>query len=206
MDRPFHDRVTEREGKGQDKAWCQVDAIPSGFSHGNTFVERVLDHIFDHHEQMGVNPPTFGDLFRGKSRDGPMGHLGRPPEPKASGVATPHVSSMVQVLGKSKAESDEYFKIQALGATLKQKYGDALFRGNPVFPPPVRGQYGEAKIRLKPDPRVYRHREFALRGERKEAMEKILRKFIDRGWLEPCQSEWASPCSVLPKRWPGSSG
>ena len=52
-----------------------------------------------------------------------------------------------------------------------------------MFPPPVRGPYGEAKIRLKPDPRVYRHREFALRGERKEAMEKILREFIERGWL-----------------------
>ena len=37
-----------------------------------------------------------------------------------------------------------------------------------VFPPPVRGPYGEAKIRLKPDHRVYRHREFALRGERKQ--------------------------------------
>ena len=69
-----------------------------------------------------------------------------------------------------------------------------------MFPPSVRGPYGEAKIRLKPDPRVYRHREFALRGERKEAMEKILREFIGRGWLEPCHSEWASPCFVVPKK------
>ena len=68
------------------------------------------------------------------------------------------------------------------------------------FPPPVRGPYGEAKIRLKADPRVYRHGEFALRGERKEAMEKILRDFIERGWLEPCHSEWASPCFVVPKK------
>ena len=61
-------------------------------------------------------------------------------------------------------------------------------------------QYGEAKIRLKQDPRVYRHREFALRGERKETMEKILRDFIERGWLESCHSEWASPCFVVPKK------
>ena len=47
---------------------------------------------------------------------------------------------------------------------------------------------------------MYRHREFALRGERKDAMEKILRDFIQRGWLEPCHSEWASPCSVVPKK------
>ena len=53
---------------------------------------------------------------------------------------------------------------------------------------------------LKPDPRVYRHQKVALLGERKEAMEKILREFIDRGWLEPCHSEWASPCFVVPNK------
>ena len=31
-------------------------------------------------------------------------------------------------------------------------------------------------------------------------MEKILREFIDRGWLEPCHSKWASPCFVVPKK------
>ena len=126
--------------------------------------------------------------------------LGRPPEPKPSGVATPQVSSVVQVPRKAKAESDDCPKIQILRARLKQKYGNTFFSGKPVFSPPVRGPYGEAKIRLKQDPRVYRHREFALRGERKEAMEKILRDFIERGWLEPCHSEWASPCFVVPKK------
>ena len=90
--------------------------------------------------------------------------------------------------------------MQALRARLNQKYGETFFSGKPVFPSPVRGPYGEAKIRLKQDPRVYRHREFALRRERKEAMEKILRDFIERGWLEPCHSEWASPCFVVPKK------
>ena len=49
-----------------------------------------------------------------------------------------------------------------------------------MFPPWVPGPYGEAKIRLKADPRVYRHQDFALRGKRKVAMEKILRDFMDR--------------------------
>ena len=135
-------------------------------------------------EPIGGNPPTYGDLFRGKTRDGPLGHLGRPPEPKPWD-GTPQVSSVVQVPGKAKAEFDECPKIQALRARLKQKYGDTFFSG---------------KIRLKPDPRVYRHLEFALRGERKEALEKILRGFNERGWLEPCHSEWASPCFVVPKK------
>ena len=31
-------------------------------------------------------------------------------------------------------------------------------------------------------------------------MEKILREFIERGWLEPCHSQWAPPCFVVPKK------
>ena len=31
-------------------------------------------------------------------------------------------------------------------------------------------------------------------------MEKILRDFIDGGWLEPCHSGCASPCFVVPKK------
>ena len=134
------------------------------------------------------------------ARDGPLGHLRRPPGPKLRGNASLQVSSVVQMPGKAKAESDECPKVQALRARLKQKYRGTFFTGKPVFPPPVRGPYGEAKIPLKPDPRVYRHREFALRGERKEAMEKILRVFIERGWLEPCHSKWASPCFVVSKK------
>ena len=199
MDQPFHDWGSQREEKGQDKAWWEVDSIVSGSYDGNTFVRRVLDHMSRQDEPISGNPPTYGDLFRGKTRDGPLGHLGRPPEPKPCG-GTPQVSSVVQVPGKAKAESNDCPKIQALRARLKQKYGETFFSGKPVFPPPVRGPYGEAKIRLKPDPRVYGHREFALRGERKEAMERILREFIERGWLQPCHSEWASPCFVVPKK------
>ena len=31
-------------------------------------------------------------------------------------------------------------------------------------------------------------------------MIKILKEFIERGWIEPCSSEWASPCFVVPKK------
>ena len=199
MVQPFHDWGSQREEKGQDKAWWEVDSIVPGSCDGNTFVRRVLDHMSSQDEPIGGSPPTYGDLFRGKARDGPLGHLGRPQEPKPCGGA-PQVSSVVHVPGKAKAESDDCPKIQALRAGLEQKYGETFFSGKPVFPPPVRGPYGEAKIRLKPVPCVYRHRESALRGERKEAMEKILREFIERGWLEPCHSDWVSPCFVVPKK------
>ena len=49
-------------------------------------------------EPIGGNPPTYGYLFRGKTRDGPLGHLGGPPEPKECG-GTLQVCSVVQVPG-----------------------------------------------------------------------------------------------------------
>ena len=124
-----------------------MDAIVSAYDK-NTFVRRVLDHMSSQDKPIGGNPPIYGDLFRGKARDGPLGHLGRAPESGSRGNTTPQVSSVVQVPGKAKAESDECRKIQALRARLKQKYGETFFGGKPVFPPPVRGPYGEAKIRL----------------------------------------------------------
>ena len=146
MDQPFHDWGSQREGKGQDKAWWEVDSIVSGSYDGDTFVRSVLDHMSSQDEPIGGNPPTYGDSFRGKTRDGPLGHLGRPREPKPCG-GTPQVSSVVQVPGKAKAESDECPKIQALRARLKQKYGDTFFSGKPVFHRPcldrmVRPRYG----------------------------------------------------------------
>ena len=163
MDQPFHDWGSQREGKGRDKGWWEVESIVSGSYDVNTFVRRVLDHMSSQDKPIGRNPPTYGDLSRGKIRDCPLGHLKRPPELKPRGD-TPQVSSVVQVPGKAKTASDECPKIQALRARLKQKYGDTFYSGKPVFPPPVRGPYGEAMIRLKPDPRVYRHREFSLRA------------------------------------------
>ena len=45
MNQPFHDWGSQREGKGQDKAWWEVDSIVSGSYDGDTFVRRVLDHM-----------------------------------------------------------------------------------------------------------------------------------------------------------------
>ena len=144
MDQPFHDWGSQRGGKGQDQAWWKVDSIVSGSYNGDTFVRRVLDHPSSQDEPIGGNPSTYGDLFRGKTRDGPLGHLGRPPERSCGD--TPQVSSVVQVPGKAKAESNDCPKIQALRARVKQKYGETFFSGKPVFPPPVCGPYGQAKI------------------------------------------------------------
>ena len=111
----------------------------------NTFMRRVLDHMSSQDEPVGGNPPTYGDIFQGKARDGRIVHRGRPPELKPSGSDTPQVSSVVQVPGEAKAESDKCRKIQALRARLKEKYGSTFFSGKPVFPPPVCGPYGRPR-------------------------------------------------------------
>ena len=143
------------------------------------------------------------NLWRSVPRQGPRwadGPLGETPRAKNEWGRYPSSKLSGPGAQQSQEESGECPKIQALRAGLKQKYGDMFFSGNPVFPPAVLGPYGEAQIRLKPDPRVYPHRDFALKGEGKEAMEKNLREFIGRGQLQPCYSEWAPPCFVVPKK------
>ena len=75
-----------------------------------------------------------------------------------------------------------------------------LLRWKDCVPTTSAWTYSEAKIRVKPDPRVYQHPEFTLRGERKEATEKIPHEFIDTVWLEPCHPDCTSPCFVVPKK------
>ena len=50
------------------------------------------------------------------------------------------------------------------------------------------------------DPKIYRHREYQLQGDLAEAMKKLLAEFIERGWIEPSDSEWASPAFIVPKK------
>ena len=33
-----------------------------------------------------------------------------------------------------------------------------------------------------------------------EAMKKLLKEFIERGWIQPSDSEWASPAFIVPKK------
>ena len=39
-----------------------------------------------------------------------------------------------------------------------------------------------------------------LQGDRAEAIKKLLAEFIERRWIEPSDSEWASPAFIVPKK------
>ena len=90
---------------------------------------------------------------------------------------------------KCKAKMEEIFKV----------YGDVL-SGKPCQNLPVRGAFGEATIPLKQGYRPRRHRNFQRKGEPEQAMIKMLKEFIEREWIQPCSSEWASPCFVVPEK------
>ena len=64
---PFHDWVSQRKGKGQDKAGWEVDAIVSGSYDRNTFVRRVLAYMSSQDEPIGGNAPPYGDVYGGKA-------------------------------------------------------------------------------------------------------------------------------------------
>ena len=66
--------------------------------------------------------------------------------------------------------------------------------------PPDRGRFGTARIKLKPNPKIDRQREYQLQGDRAEAMKKLFPEFIERGWIEPSDSEWASRAFIVPKK------
>ena len=74
-------------------------------------------------------------------------------------------------------EAKENPKVAELKDRLIEAY-PRLFSGVANKNPPDRGKYGTAKIKLKPYPKAYRHREYQLQGERAEAMKKLLMEFI----------------------------
>ena len=74
-----------------------------------------------------------------------------------------------------------------------------LFSGVANKNPADRGRLGTAKIKLKPNLKVYRYREYQPQNERAKAVKTLLRKFIECEWIEPSDSEWAGPAFILPR-------
>ena len=109
------------------------------------------------------------------------------------------VRSVVSIPKQAAEEAQENPKVAELKERLIHAY-PRLFSGVANKNPPDPGRFGTAKIKLKPNPKIYRHREYQLQGDRAEAMKKLLAEFIERGWIEPSDSEWASPAFMVPKK------
>ena len=59
-----------------------------------------------------------------------------------------------------------------------------LFSGVANKNPPDCGRFGTARIKLTPNPKIYRHREYQLQGNRRGAMKKLSAEFIERPQIE----------------------
>ena len=110
--------------------------------------------------------------------------------------------SVLSILKQVAEEAQENPRVAELKERLKNAF-PRLFSGVANKNPPDRGRFGTARIKLKPNPKIYRHREYQLQGDRAKAMKKLLAEFIERGWIEPSDSEWASAVSIVPKKGKG---
>ena len=106
---------------------------------------------------------------------------------------------VVSIPKQAAEQAQENLKVAELKEELINAY-PRLFSGVTNKNPPDRGRFGTARIKLKPNPKIYRHREYQLQGDRAEAMKKLSAEFIERGWIEPSDSEWASPAFIVPKK------
>ena len=79
------------------------------------------------------------------------------------------VRSVVSIPKQAAEEAQENPKVAELKERLINAY-PRLFSGVANKNPPDRGRFGTAKIKLKPNPKIYRHREYQLQGDRAEAM------------------------------------
>ena len=109
------------------------------------------------------------------------------------------VRSVVSIPQQAAEEAQENPKVAELKERLINAY-PRLFSGVANKNPPDRGRFGTARIELKLNPKIYRHQEYQLQGDRAKAMKKLLAEFLGRGCIEPSNSEWASPAFIVPKK------
>ena len=218
----MHDRVAAKKRRAMVTSphWWDDKMLVTGKYEEDEFVARVMDHIADQYDgPVASDPPmwdfpkmgagsdknsadaaNFGGLSVGRAahddEDGISDEEKSDSDPEEAYTA---VRSVVSIPKQAAEEAQENPKV----AELKERLINAdprLFSGIANKNPPDRGRFGTAGIKLKSNPKIYRHQEYQLQGDRAEAMTKLLAEFIERGWIEPSDSEWASQALIVPKK------
>ena len=218
----MHDRVAAKKGRAMVTSphWWDDKMLVTGKYEKDEFVARVMDHIADLYDgPVGSDPPTWDFPRMGAGSDKNQANaanfrrlsVGSAPHDDEDGISDEEksnldpkeaytaVRSVVSIPKQAAEEAQENLKVAELKERLINAY-PRLFSGVANKNPPDRGRFGTARIKLKPNPRIYRYREYQLQGDRAEAMKKLLAEFIERGWIEPSDSEWASPAFIVPKK------
>ena len=218
----MHDRVAAKKRRAMVTSphWWNDKMLVTGKYEKDEFVARVMDHIADQYDgPVGSDPPTWDSQRMGADSDNNQPDaanfrrlsVGSAPHDDEDGISDEEKSDsdpeeaytavrwIVSIPKQAAEEAQENPKVAELKERLINAY-PLLFSGVANKNPPDRGRFGTARIKLKPNPKIYRHWEYQLQGERSEAMKKLLAEFIERGWIEPCGSEWVSPAFIVPKK------
>ena len=218
----MHDRVAAKKGRAMVTSphWWDDRMLVTGKYEKDEFVARVMDHIADQYDgPVGADPPTWDFPRMGAGSDKNQADaanfrrlsVGSAPHDDEDGISDEEksesdpeeaytaVRSVVSIPKQAAEEAQENPRVAELKARLINAY-PRLFSGVANKNPRGRGRFGTARIKLKPNPKIYRHREYQLQGNRAEAMKKLLAEFFERGWIEPSDSEWASPAFIVPKK------
>ena len=217
----MHDRVAAKKARAMVTSphWWDDRMLVTGKYEKDEFVARVMDHIADQYDGLvGSDPPTWDfpriGAGRAKNQAGAANFrrlsVGSAPHGDEDGISDEEKSDsdleeaytavrlIVSIPKQAAEEAQDNPKVAELKERLINAY-PRLFSGVANRNPPDCGKFGTARIKLKPNPKIYRHREYQLQGDRAGAMKKLLAKFIERGWIEPSDSEWASPAFIRPK-------
>ena len=218
----MHDRVAAKKGRAMVTSphWWDDKTLVTGKYERDEFVARLMDHIADQYDgPVGSDPPTWDFPRMGAGSDKNQANaanfrrlsVGSAPHDDEDGISDEEksdsdpeeaytaVRSVVSIPKQAAEEAQENPKVAELKERLINAY-PRLFSGVANKNPPDRGRFGTARIKLKPNPKIYRHQEYHLQGDRAEAMKKLLAEFIERGWMEPSDSEWASPAFIVPTK------
>ena len=222
MQMGMHDRVAAKEGRAMVKSphWWDDKMLVTGKYERDEFVARVMDHIADQYDgPVGLDPRTWvfprmgADSDKNKAGAANFRRLlvGSAPHDDEDGISDEEksdsdpeeaytaVRSVVSILKQAAEEAQENPMVTELRERLINAFPQ-LFSSVANKNPPDRRRFGTARIKLRPNPKIYRHREYQPQGDRAEAMKKLLAEFIERGWIEPSDSEWASPAFIVPKK------
>ena len=218
----MHGRVAAKKGRAMVTSphWWDDKMLVTGKYEKDEFVARVMDDIADQYDgPVGSDPPTWDFSRMGSRSDKNQADaanfrrlsVGSAPHDDEDGISDEEksdsdpeevytaVRSVVSIPKQAAEEAQENPKVAELKERLINAY-PRLFSGVANRNPPDRGRFGTARIKLKPNPKIYRHPEYQLQGDQAEAMKKLLAKFIERGWIEPSDSECASAAFIEPRK------
>ena len=215
----MHDRVAAKNRRAMVTSphWWDDKMLVSGKYEKDEFVARVMIHIADQYDGPNGSDQSTWDFPRtGAGSDKNSADaanfrrlsVGRMPHDNEDGISDDErsdsdpeeaytaVRSVVSIPKQGAEEAQENPKVDELKERLINAY-PCLFRGIANKNLPDRGRFGTRRMKLKPNPKIYRHQEYHPQGDRAEAMKKLLAEFIERGWIEPSDSESASPAFIV---------